>query len=164
MDDWRDNLTEEERLEIEMEDAEHLTLCRIQRKRAKDAMRRATQRAGNAAIRLTESQRDAMFEIYLEAQMRADFTGIKHEVDHRIPICGCWRDEETQRIVHYVRGLHVPENLRTITKKQNLDRSNMFFTAESLIVPKPGEYDPLKEYEAQVYGPDVNFGDEEIPF
>jgi hypothetical protein len=167
MDDWRKNLTDEERPEIEAEDAAHLILCRKQRKRAQDAMRRATQRAGNAAVPLTAAQKDAMFAIYLEAQMRADFTGIKHEVDHRIPLCGCWRDKDTKRVIHYIRGLHVPDNLRTTTKDQNRKRSNMFFTADPLIVPKPGEYDPLVEYEARLHGYDVNFGsdsDEDIPF
>ena len=167
MDDWRKNLTDEDRLEIEAEDAAHLILCRKQRKRAQDAMRRATQRAGDAAVPLTAAQKDAMFAIYLEAQMRADFTGIKHEVDHRIPLFGCWRDEETQRVIHYIRGLHVPDNLRTTTKDQNRKRSNMFLTADPLIVPNPGEYDPFLEYETCLYGCDVNFGpddDDDIPF
>jgi hypothetical protein len=146
MDDWRKNLTDEERREIEAEDRQLLLLRRKQRKRAQDAMRRATQRAGDAAMALTDTQKDEMFDVYLEAQMRTDFTDIKHEVDHLVPLCGCWRDEKTDQLVHYLRGFHVPKNLRAITKKQNRDRSNMFFTAAPLIAPKLGEYDPLKEY------------------
>lgn len=161
MDDWRDNLSEEERLEIVVEDAEHLMLCRIQRKRAKDAMRRATQRAGNAAIRLTESQRDAMFEIYLEAQRLGELHGIPHEVDHRIPLKGCWRDAKTGRKIHYIRGLHVPENLRAIVGDRNKKRSNMFYTSDPLIVPEVGEYDPFDELEPHFGVPDEEKG---IPF
>lgn len=164
MTDWRENLSEDERAEIDAEDAVYEEMCRVQRKRAQDAMRRATQRASEAAIPLSDEQRQAMFEIYLEAQIRTDKTGIKHEVDHLVPLCGCWKDNASGRVVHYVRGLHVPNNLRVVTKGQNRDRSNMFFTADPLIVPKSGEYDPLEEYVAAENGHSVDFDDSEIPF
>lgn len=164
MTDWRENLSEDERAEIDAEDTVYEEMCRIQRKKAKDAMRRASQRASEAAIPLSDEQRQAMFEIYLEAQIRTDKSGIKHEVDHLVPLFGCWRDKTSGRVVHYVRGLHVPNNLRVVTKGQNRDRSNMFFMAEPLIVPKSGEYDPMEEYVATKNGHSVDFGDCDIPF
>lgn len=42
-------------------------------------------------------------------------TGVKHEVDHIIPLCG-----------KFVSGLHVPGNLRIITKKANQSKGNRF--------------------------------------
>ena len=40
-------------------------------------------------------------------------TGVKHEVDHEIPLQG-----------EYVSGLHVPDNLRITTKTENLKKGN----------------------------------------
>jgi len=161
MDDWRKNLDADELEDIEIEDARLLAAHRKQRKRAKDAMRMATQRAGRAAVPLTENQIEEMFAIYLEAQKLSDIHSRSYDVDHLIPLFGCWRDAETGRKVHYIRGLHVPKNLRAIPTNLNQRRSNMFYTSEPLIVPKTGEYDPLSELEPH-YG--FEDQDDDIPF
>ena len=161
MDDWRKNLDPDELEEIEIEDAHLLAIHRKQRKRAMDAMRQATQRAGPAAVPLTENQLEQMFAIYMAAQKNAEREGRPYDVDHRIPLHGCWRDAETGRLVHYIRGLHVPKNLRAIPRNLNQKRSNMFYTSEPLIVPKAGEFDPLDEFEPH-FG--VEDEDDDIPF
>ncbi len=124
-------------------------------------MRRATQRAGAAAVPLTENQLREMFAIYMAAQKNAEREGRPYDVDHLIPLCGCWRDAETGRKIHYIRGLHVPNNLRAIPRNLNQRRSNMFYTSEPLIVPSAGEFDPLDEFEPH-FGAEDDGGD--IPF
>jgi len=161
MDDWREDFDAEELEEVEFEDAHLLAIYRKQRKRARDAMRKATQRAGAAAIPLTEKQLEEMFAIYMAAQKNAERESRPYDVDHLIPLCGCWRDAETGRKIHYIRGLHVPSNLRAIPRNLNQRRSNMFYTSEPLIVPKAGEFDPLDEFEPH-YG--VECDDDDIPF
>lgn len=161
MDDWRKKLDASELREVEIEDEHLLATHRKQRKRAQDAMRKATQRAGAAAVPLTENQLEEMFAIYMAAQKNSEREGRPYDVDHLIPLHGCWRDAETGRKIHYIRGLHVPNNLRAIPRNLNQRRSNMIFTSEPLIVPKPGEFDPLDEFEPH-FG--VEDDDEEIPF
>lgn len=51
--------------------------------------------------------------LYAEAKRLSKETGIKHEVDHIIPLMG-----------EYVSGLHVETNLRIITKAQNMAKRN----------------------------------------
>lgn len=56
-----------------------------------------------------------MQSIYLESQLISNRTGIKHEVDHIIPLQG-----------KLVSGLHVQNNLRVITVTANRQKSNKF--------------------------------------
>jgi 5-methylcytosine-specific restriction endonuclease McrA len=59
------------------------------------------------------ANRLAIEEIYVKARMLTLSTGIKHEVDHIIPIKGV-----------NVSGLHVENNLQILTKKENRSKWN----------------------------------------
>lgn len=61
---------------------------------------------------------DRIREIYREARRLTLETGVKHEVDHIIPVQG-----------KIVTGLHVPENLRVVTKAENRRKSNKVLEA-----------------------------------
>jgi len=64
---------------------------------------------------LTSFDTEAIRSLYTEAARLTRATGVKHEVDHVIPLRG-----------QTVSGLHVPQNLRIITKAQNAAKRNRF--------------------------------------
>ena len=64
---------------------------------------------------LSKEDRIKIGEIYKKAADLTKSTGIKHEVDHIIPLKG-----------ENVSGLHVPSNLRIITKIENRKKYNKF--------------------------------------
>lgn len=61
------------------------------------------------------ADKQAIAKIYAEAAMLTAQTGVRHEVDHIIPL------------KHpLVCGLHVPENLRVVTRSENARKSNKY--------------------------------------
>lgn len=62
---------------------------------------------------LTKEQKNAVKQLYVEAQRLTKLTGERYVVDHIVPLIN---DE--------VCGLHVPWNLRVITQDENLVKSN----------------------------------------
>lgn len=64
---------------------------------------------------ITDDDMIAMNEIYKEARKLTRKTGIRHEVDHIIPING-----------ENVSGLHVPSNLQILTQAENVSKSNIY--------------------------------------
>lgn len=80
--------------------------------RARDARRRAKKLQATPKW-LTEEHHKQIENFYLEASRLTKKTEIPHEVDHIVPLQG-----------KYVRGLHVPWNLRVITKLENRKKSN----------------------------------------
>jgi 5-methylcytosine-specific restriction endonuclease McrA len=59
------------------------------------------------------ANKPAIEEMYVKARMLTLSTGIKHEVDHIVPIKG-----------DTVSGLHVEYNLQILTKQENRDKWN----------------------------------------
>ena len=71
-------------------------------------------RAKNATPKwLTKDHRDQIREVYLSARTATNQTGIKHVVDHIVPLCS-----------RVVCGLHVPWNLQVLTHIENSVKSN----------------------------------------
>jgi hypothetical protein len=64
---------------------------------------------------LTEDRVSEMVEIYRECRILSEKTGVKHHVDHIVPLRG--KD---------ICGLHVPWNLQIITAEENIRKSNSF--------------------------------------
>jgi len=59
---------------------------------------------------LTEQQKNDILEVYALARRLTEETGIKHEVDHIIPVSK--------------GGLHHPDNLQVLTKYENCSKGN----------------------------------------
>jgi hypothetical protein len=63
---------------------------------------------------------DAVRKIYSEALRMTELTGIRHEVDHIVPLQG-----------KLVSGLHWEGNLQVITKTENARKANSFDVSKS---------------------------------
>lgn len=83
-----------------------------ERANAKTALRRAMRKQATPTW-LTDADRSQMLEFYVQAQERSKATGIKHEVDHIVPLKH-----------DLVCGLHVPWNLQILTAAQNRAKRN----------------------------------------
>ena len=62
---------------------------------------------------LTKEHKQAIRQLYIDAMTVSRVTGVPYVVDHIIPLLGST-----------VSGLHVPWNLRVITREENLAKSN----------------------------------------
>ena len=83
-------------------------------KAAHCAKRRATKLKA-MPVWLDEDDLWLIEEIHELAQLRSKYTGIKHVVDHIVPLQG-----------KAVCGLHVPWNMRVITASENSHKGNRF--------------------------------------
>lgn len=65
---------------------------------------------------LTDLQRKEIESVYQEARRSTEETGVRHEVDHVVPVKS-----------NLVCGLHVPWNLQVIPKSENIAKSNRYW-------------------------------------
>lgn len=82
------------------------------RVRAADCAKKAARRRAAPAW-LSLDQRREIRDIYQRSALLTAGTGIRHEVDHIVPLNG-----------DAVCGLHVPWNLQILTAKENSEKSN----------------------------------------
>ena len=64
---------------------------------------------------LSKSQYKDILKVYSKCRKVSRKTGVKHEVDHIVPLKG-----------RHVCGLHVPWNLQIITKSENAKKGNRY--------------------------------------
>lgn len=79
------------------------------------ARRRAREKQAFPSWAGTEWEEFAVKEIYLLCNLRSKITGVKHEVDHIVPLTN-----------NYVCGLHTANNLQILTQEENRKKSNNF--------------------------------------
>jgi hypothetical protein len=73
---------------------------------------------------LTKEDKRAIRQLYIDAMTATRITGVQYVVDHHYPLLG-----ET------ISGLHVPTNLKIMTREENLKKSNKIVDT-----PNPAAY------------------------
>jgi hypothetical protein len=82
-------------------------------KRNKDWMKRHATKLNATPPWLTKEMEKEIEQFYGQAFRLTEETGIKHVVDHMVPLCS-----------DQVSGFHVPWNLQVIPEEENLSKSN----------------------------------------
>lgn len=77
-------------------------------------------KSGRTPDWLTEDDIEYMTKLYIQAKALSESTGKQHEVDHIYPLQG-----------KKVSGLHVPANLRIVTRSENRRKTNKLIDDES---------------------------------
>ena len=90
--------------------------------RAREAMHASLRRAKVKRATPANVDMGKVAEIYLIAQVLKKLTGIKHDVDHVIPISGTHPGSKKRS----VSGLNVPDNLRVIPNSKNVRKNSKF--------------------------------------
>lgn len=80
-------------------------------------------RAGRASPPwLTDEHRDQIVALFDQAERLSKETGVKHTVDHIVPLRGYTRTDKRQ----VVCGLHVPWNLQILTQQENNSKGEWY--------------------------------------
>ena len=92
--------------------------------RALKRYKQAAKRAGKAMPKwLTDEQKAEMLAVYEEAERWEEETGVRHDVDHIVPLNGVCPYTGARNIC----GLHVPWNLRAIPSSMNKLRGHKYY-------------------------------------
>jgi dsDNA-specific endonuclease/ATPase MutS2 len=78
-------------------------------------LKRYTEQKKRLPLWVNKETLDEIEKIYEAARLKTEITGIKHHVDHIIPLQG-----------KFVSGFHVPQNLQILTCTENSRKSNKY--------------------------------------
>lgn len=105
--------------------------------RADLARRRATKLQATPKW-LTSEQKAQIADIYKEAVLAEQLTGVKHHVDHIEPLQGKDR-----------RGLHVPWNLQVLEARENISKGNRAIETSGAVSMRPDEDEQIDTEDAE---------------